>query len=161
MHKNKSSKISQNKQFFILQGGPENLEWFEDLNAFGKEKFNRIIRENYSGFYWSIPKKGNKDDEAYIYLTAPVSSIVGRVRFSGEPFFIYPNRFKNAKMGNKTCIEIEFLHSYTEHTDSLHISRLRTLFGSDWGWVRYPRSNGIIPDQIIQPITELTVNFEK
>jgi len=140
---------------FIFQGGKENNEWFDFCRKYGADKLNahlRAMNDEDTGFFWTCHKQAKKGDEAYIYLTAPLSRIVGKVRLVDKPFQNFPNRFDNSFMDNKLCVEVEFVESY--ETENLTIKEMRNLFGVDWGWVRYPRGSVKIPEHILPVFNE-------
>lgn len=134
--------MDQQDALYIFQGGPDNVPWFEFVRNHGAERLNDYLRE---GFYWVCPKGVKIGDRAFIYLTAPLSRIVGLVEVTGEPFWNYPDRFDNSFMAGKRCVRISFLEAFDTESDLLTIWNLRKLFAKDWGWVRYPRGSTKIP----------------
>jgi hypothetical protein len=129
---------------FILLGGPEHLDWFENPNA---------VEFSNCDYFWTCPKTAAVGDVGFIYLTAPVSRIVGKVRIVGEPFYqVGDIMFENPKMRNKYCAEVEFAEYYP--SANLTIKNLRSLF-QDWGWLTMPRSNTRIPDSVLPAFLEL------
>jgi hypothetical protein len=135
------------RQHFILLGGAEHLEWFEDEET----------RDDYFDYFWTVPKTAKECDHAYIYLTAPVSRIVGSVLIAGEPFQQFEDTmFDNPKMKNKYCAKV-YCTGYFPFDHNLTMSGLRTLFGKDWRWLAYPRGNVKIPDDILPAFEELIV----
>lgn len=106
--------------FYIFQGGPETKWLIED--------------GHFPTFFWTANKHVKKGEIAFIYLTAPISKIVG------------------AEVG-----EVNF---YGEH-ESLSMKNLRKLFATDWGWVRYPRGSTRIPDEIMGSFYELIAPYCK
>lgn len=136
---------AQQQNYFILQGGAENLHYFEHNERY----VSRDIE-----FFWTCPKQAKKRDTAFVYLCAPESRIVGQVKLVGEPFFNSGDMFENPVMKEKWCVEIGEV-KYFPHRRELTMKGLRELFGADWGWVRYPRGNTKIPAHIIEPFMEL------
>lgn len=135
---------------FILQGGPENVEWFEAFQKYG-QRF-----KNLTHVYWTCPKSARKGDHAFIYLTAPLSRIVGKADIIGEPFFNdVPYRFDNKFMEGKWCCEIDIEFAFDVDSELLTMKNFRKLFGHDWGWVRYPRGSVKIPEEILPAFLEL------
>lgn len=130
---------------FIFQGGAENVNFFHLTDA-----ARRRLQ-----YFWTCHKGARKGDTAFIYLCAPLSRIVGRVELIGEPFENIPNMFQNPYMAGKLCVEIEFREYLDESLDLLTARNLKTLFGKDWGWSRYPRGATRIPDSILPPFLEL------
>jgi hypothetical protein len=131
------------KNHYILLGGPEHLEWFEHFED-----------DPLSQFFWTVPKDAKVDEAAFIYLTAPVSRVVGKVLIVAAPFFHFGNTmFDHPQTKDKWMAEIKVV-AYFEPRSELTIKGLRRLF-PDWGWLRYPRNKVKIPDEIIKPFLEL------
>jgi hypothetical protein len=129
--------------YYILQGGPENIDFFENNAAYRDEDW-----------WWSGPKTAKPGDLAFIYLTAPLSRIVGRVKIIGEPFYNAAHIFNNPIMNDRWCVPVGDVLHYPARRE-LTMRGLRELFSVDWAWVRYPRGNTRIPDHIIKPFLEL------
>ena len=136
--------------FYIFQGGPENLRWWL--------KNDEYHRDHQS--FWSANKHVRPSDVVFIYLTAPLSRIVGTVSVLGDPFFNprANSMFLNPHMLEKWCVEVGYPFYFGDH-EELKLSNLRRLFGADWGWVRYPRGNTRIPNEIVSPFLELISPF--
>lgn len=134
--------------FYIFQGGPETKWLIED--------------GHFPTFFWTANKHVKKGEIAFIYLTAPISKIVGAVRITGEPFFnpAATSMFDNPFMYDKWCVEVGEVNFYGEH-ESLSMKNLRKLFATDWGWVRYPRGSTRIPDEIMGSFYELIAPYCK
>lgn len=128
-----------NSNYYILLGSPEHLDFFENPAAYSDEQS-----------YWTVPKSAKKGQEAFIYLCAPVSSIVGRVIIVEEPFF---NVYTFPDWADNWMAEISIMQEYTSRKD-LHIKNLKSLF-PDWSWLRFPRNKTRIPSDIIVPFLEL------
>jgi hypothetical protein len=131
--------------YFIFQGGPENLRWWVK---------NDLYR--HSQWFWSANKHVVPGDKALIYLTAPLSRIVGDVDVIGKPFWNDRSNsmFENDHMVDKWCVEVGNPFYYGMRED-LTMANLRKLFGVDWGWVRYPRGNTRVPAEILESLLEL------
>lgn len=158
LRKKKRSEKSYNEMaktpnYYIFQGGPELIKYW-------------LVPEEWTGhkWYWSANKHVVAGDKAFIYLTSPQSRIVGEVDVMGEPFFNgQPYAFDNPHMNDKWCVEvgnpIPFTNTALDYTGGgpVHLSmmNLRKLFGKDWGWVRYPRGNTRVPDEILPALLEL------
>jgi hypothetical protein len=127
---------------YIVLGGPEHLDWFEHFED-----------DPLSQFFWTVPKDAQVDEVAFVYLTAPVSRIVGKVLIAGAPFYNI-SQFENPKTKNKWMAEIKFV-GYFEPKAGLTMRGLRSLF-PDWAWLSYPRSATKIPSEIVEPLLELT-----
>lgn len=130
------------KNYYILLGGPEHLGFFEKYEE-------QSIAEQW---FWTVPKDAKVDEAAFVYLTAPVSRIVGKVLLTGEPFYNI-NEFENPKTKNKWMAEIHCV-GYFQPRRELTMQGLRRLF-PDWGWLSYPRGKTKIPADILQPFLEL------
>lgn len=133
--------------YFILQGGPELIKYWIGEYA---EKWQR------HRWWWSANKKAAPGDKAFIYLTSPQSRIVGEVDVIGDPFWNdgQNSGFDNPHMSNKWCVEVGNPIGYG-NTFMLSMFNLRRLFAPDWGWVRYPRGNTRVPDEILPGILEI------
>lgn len=128
---------------YIFLGGAENLKYWEDERL-----------KNHQWF-WSANKHVLPGDIGYIYLSAPLSRIVGEVDIVGKPFFHHGGTmFSNTHMSDKWCVEVANPRYYGERLD-LTMKNLRSLFAVDWGWVRYPRGNTRVPDDILPALQEL------
>ncbi len=133
----------QNKNYYILLGGPEHYDFFEH-------------HERYSGdtWFWTMLKGARVGDICFVYMSAPVSRIVGQFEVTGEPFFHFGNSmFDSPKLRDQYVAEIGNV-TFFESRPELTIKGLRQLF-HDWGWPRYPRSKIKIPAEIIKPFLEL------
>lgn len=130
---------------FIFQGGATNVDFFHLTDA-----ARRRLQ-----YFWTCHRSAKRGDEAFIYLTAPLSRIVGRVELVGDPFVNFPDMFENPYMLNKTCVEIEFREYFDESLDLMTARNLKAVFGLDWGWTRYPRGATRIPADILPPFLEL------
>lgn len=128
--------------YYILVGGPEHLESFE----------KHIYSDPSHEWYWTLLKQAKIGDIAFIYLTAPVSRIVGQLEVIGEPFYNV-NRFENPKTKNKWMAEVGKDVYFFERRE-LTMKGLRELF-HDWNWLFYPRGNTKIPSHIVEPFLEL------
>jgi len=128
--------------YYIVMSGPEHLPAFEQ---------HRLDTEQW---WWSVPKGAKVGDIAFVYLTAPVARIVGRVTITGEPFHNIGKVFDNPKCDNKFMAPVGNAIYYPER-EELTMRGLRRLYSQDWGWVRYPRSMTRIPDDILPPFLEL------
>lgn len=130
---------------YILQGGPENIKYWEQPDRYGMVDW-----------FWSANKHVLPGDKAFIYLTAPLSRIVGVVDILKEPFYNprEASMFLNRHMLDRWCVEVGNPF-YFGNRDDLSMANLRKLFGTDWGWVRYPRGNTRVPDEILPPLLEL------
>ncbi len=122
---------------YVLLGGPEHLSWFEHFEY-----------DPLSQFFWTVPKDAKIDDVAFVYLTAPVSRIVGKLLVIGEPFYNIC-AFENPKTKNQWMAEIKFVSYYEPHGE-LTMRGLRSLF-PDWAWLSYPRGKTKIPPAILSP----------
>lgn len=130
------------ENLWLFQGGAE-TEWLIEDGDFYQ-------------FFWTANKHVEVGDVALIYLTAPISGIVGTVRILGKPFFNHAatSMFNNEFMHDKWCVEVGEALYIGRHED-LTIRNLRKLFAVDWGWVRYPRGSTRIPADIVGPLLEL------
>ena len=135
--------IKPEGNYYILQGGPENLGYFEHNEDYQDEQW-----------WWSGPKSAKPGDIAFIYLTAPVSRIVGRTEIMGEPFHNMAKIFDNPMMDNRWCVPVKVV-IYYPHRFELTMAGLRSLFSKDWPWLRYPRGGTKIPAHILPPFLEL------
>lgn len=135
----------KDKNYYILLGGPEHLDFFEN-------------NQNYSDarWFWTVPQSAKSGEAAFVYLTAPLSRIVGKVLLIGEPFYNV-NEFDNPKTQNRWMAEIQMV-SYFKPKSDLTMSGLRALF-PDWRWLSYPRSKAKIPAEIVAPFLELINSF--
>lgn len=129
-------------KYYVLQGGPESLEFFENSQNFSDEEW-----------YWTVPKKAEIGDLGLVYLTAPISRIVGQVEIVQNPFLNLGNVFDNPKMNGKYCAQVEF-KKYFQFREDLTISGLRNLF-PEWSWLFMPRGNTRVPETLLKPILEL------
>jgi hypothetical protein len=164
------------KTYYILQGGPENLRWWLKNEEYRTWKW-----------FWTANKHIKPGDIAFIYLTSPLSRLVGSVDILGEPFFHFEDtQFDNSHMHNKWCVEVGNPKYFGDVEDKcaecgvfrnthrlrkakglldcpkfvadggpLSMTNLRKLFAVDWGWVRYPRGNTRVPDEILPALKEL------
>jgi hypothetical protein len=139
-----------NVNHFIFQGGAENKIWF----------LNKHYRAAAGAWFWSAQKTAKVGDIAFIYLTAPLSRIVGKVEIKGEPFYNYPNRFENPIMLNRYCVEVEYKETFEIESELLTMKNLRKVF-ADWSYLRYPRGGVRIPDAIVPPFLELVGKIPK
>jgi hypothetical protein len=130
------------ENLYVLLGGSEHLPFFEHP-------------EDWEGvsWFWTCLKNAKKGETAYVYLNTPVSRIVGKVEFVGEPFHNTGDMFQNQIMRDKWCVRIGNV-KYFENRPELTIRGLRALF-PEWGWLRYPRTNTRIPDDLVAPLEEL------
>lgn len=131
------------RNYYIVLGGPEHLEFVQKYEE-------QPVAEQW---FWTVPKDARDGDAAFVYLTAPVSRIVGKLLIIGEPFFNV-NEFENPKTKKKWMVEIRPV-AYFGSRPELTMRGLRALF-PDWAWLSYPRSAARMPDEIIQPFLELT-----
>lgn len=99
---------------------------------------------------WTAHKNMKPGDRAFFYITAPVSAIVAAGTVFYEP---WTNENLNSRWSNYPMTEIGDLVHLPE-AKRLRIGRLRKLF-PDWNWLRYPRANARIPDDISFPFIEL------
>jgi hypothetical protein len=130
---------------YIFLGGPENLKYW----------IYQTERERSAQWFWSANKHVRPGDIGYIYLSAPLSRIVGEVDILAEPFFHHSQTmFDNPHMADKWCVEVGNPRYYGNR-DDLSMKNLRKLFAVDWGWVRYPRGNTRVPDEILPALKEL------
>lgn len=132
---------SSDKNYYLLLGGPEHYTFFEHNARFAQDSW-----------FWTVFKNTRVGDTAFIYLTAPVSRIVGQVEVIGEPFFNV-NRFKNKKTKNRWMAEIGKV-VFFPHRRELTMRGLREIF-SDWTWLFYPRGSTKIPADILSPFLEM------
>lgn len=133
---------------FILQGGPE-VEWI-----FADDQYDL------DHCYWTCPKSITKGGVALVYLTSPISSIIGSASVGGEPFFnsAATSMFDNAYMNDKWCVRLDGLIYLGRHAE-LSMANLRSLFEADWGRVRYPRGSTRVPDDIEPVLLGLLAPF--
>lgn len=132
-----------NKQsYYILLGGPEHLDFFEHNEDYVLEDW-----------FWTVPQSAQIGDVAYVYLTAPLSRIVGRVVIIGKPFYNVCE-FDNPKTKNSWMAQINVV-KYFKPQHELTMRGLRALF-PDWAWLSYPRGKTKIPTEILRPFLELT-----
>lgn len=131
------------QNYYILMGGPEHLDWFEHFED-----------DPLSQFFWTVTKNAHVDEVGFVYLTAPVSRIVGKVLLIGEPFFHIGNSmFEHAQTKDKWMAEIRVVE-YFAARPALTFKGLQALF-PDWAWLTYPRGKTKIPAEIVQPFLEL------
>lgn len=133
------------KNYFILQGGAEHLDYFENNPRYESAGVE---------FFWTCPKRAVKGDTGFVYLCAPQSRIVGSVELVGEPFQNVGDVFRNPIMKDKYCVQIGRV-KYLPFRPELTMRGLRELFAADWAWLRYPRGNTQIPAHIVKPFLEL------
>ena len=133
------------KNFYILQGGAEHLDYFEN-----NPRYENAGVE----FFWTCPKQAVKGDTAFVYLCAPLSRIVGSVRLLGKPFHNSGDMFRNKIMKDKWCAPVGQV-KYFPFRHELTMKGLREIFATDWAWLRYPRGNCKIPADVVQPFLEL------
>jgi hypothetical protein len=129
------------ENYYVLLGGPEHYDYFEHHELYAGEQW-----------FWTAPKGARVGETAFVYLSAPVSRIVGRFVFVAEPFYNV-GMFDHPRMKDKWVAEfgeVEFFARCLELT----IGGLRAVF-PDWGWLRYPRSLTRIPAEIVGPFLEL------
>jgi hypothetical protein len=136
-----------NKRYYILLGGPEHLDFFENYEE-------PSIAEQW---FWTVPKAARVYEIAFVYLTAPVSRIAGKLMIVGKPFY-NTNEFENPKTQNKWMAEVNAV-GYFKPRPELTLQGLRALF-PDWGRLSYPRSKTSIPADIVQPFLELIKEAE-
>jgi hypothetical protein len=131
--------------YYVFLGGPE-TRWFD-----AHERDERFAAYKW---YWTCLKNAKVGDQAFIYLTAPISRIVGKIEIVAEPFFhLDQTIFDNPKMANKYCAEVKYIESY-ELREDLTMKGLRRLF-PDWPWLTMPRSNTRIPKEFLSAFLEL------
>ena len=130
-------------KYYVLLGGPEHLEYFQNPTKIKDEQW-----------WWTVSPSAKIGETAFIYLTAPESRIVGRVELIGEPFHNVANIFENQKCDGKWMAPIGNVVYYPPRPE-LTMKGLRSLFGSDWAWLSYPRGKTTIPDHILTPFLEL------
>ena len=96
---------------------------------------------------WTAHKNFTLNDTAFFYITAPVSAIVACGVMLEK---LWVDDDPNSKWKGKVFAEIYI------QSDSLHIPirHLRQLF-PEWAWLRYPRQNALIPQEIVKPFLEL------
>jgi|CXWL01.1.fsa_nt_gi hypothetical protein len=131
--------------YYILQGGPKLIEdW-------------RPVRwPDGSEWYWTAHKDAKPGDRAFVYLTAPLSRIIGEVMIVEQPWLnSEPYAFDNPIMHGKWCSEVGHPVAYSLHEEGLTIAGLRRLFADEWPWLRYPRGNTRVPDEILPMLLEL------
>lgn len=131
------------RQHFVLLGGGEHLPYF--LNH---EDYNQYE------WFWTVPKAAKKGDHGYIYLTAPVSGIVGRVTIVDDPWFHVDGFFDNPFLMNKQVAKISEVVTFTRRR-YFTMKFLRRVFGRDWPWLTMPRSHVRIPEHILPAFLEL------
>ena len=137
---NRRGEVSD-KNYYILLGGAEHFDFFIHNDKYADQQW-----------FWSAPQKARRGDIGFVYLTAPVSRIVGLVEIMGEPFYNV-NGFQNPKTKNRWMAEVGNVVYFFPRAD-LTMSGLRKLF-DDWDWLRYPRSSTKIPAHIIEPFLEM------
>lgn len=125
--------------YFILLGAARHLDFFRRNDLYSNEPW-----------FWTCPKSANKGDFGFVYLNAPVSQIVGCVKFIGEPFY---NVDMFPRWANNWMVEIGEVKDFSSN-ENLTIAKLRELF-PDGGWLRYPRGKTKIPAEILKPFLEL------
>ena len=134
-------------KYYILMSGPELLPYFEP-------------GADLEDWWWTVSPSAKVGDQGFIYLTAPVSRIVAQVEITGAPFNNIANVFDNPKCDGKWMSPINLVRLLPARPE-LTIQGLRLLFGTDWGWVRYPRGRTTIPAHIIKPFLELVNEGEQ
>lgn len=133
------------RSYYIALGGPEHLDFFEHSADF-----------TFDEWFWTVPKSAKLYDIAFVYLTAPISRIVGKVMLISATFFNVAE-FDNPKTQRKWMAKIACV-GYFNPCPELTMRGLRSLF-PDWAWVSYPRSTTKIPDDIVPPLLELTKKY--
>ena len=129
--------------YYVLLGGPEHLPFFERHAAFAG-----------ASWFWTTPKGAQVGDVAFVYMSAPVSRIVGRMEVKAPPFFhLGKTMFDNPQMSDQYVAEIGGVEYFPPRRE-LTIKGLRELF-PEWGWLRYPRSKTKIPTEVLKPFLEL------
>lgn len=128
--------MEETNNYFVLQGGPENLTWFAG---------DRFPTEDGQAFFWTVPKAAKRGDRAFIYLTAPVSAIVGEVEIVNDPFENLHNMFENNFMAGKRCAEVALRRSFARRSH-LTMRFLRARFSGEWKWLSYPRGSVHVPE---------------
>jgi hypothetical protein len=131
---------------YVLLGGPEHLDFFEHNSDYVLEQW-----------FWTVPSTAKVEEKAFIYLTAPVSRIVGKVVIISEPFYNI-GQFDNPHTKNKWMAEVKVVR-YFKSQPGLTIGGLRSLF-PDWRWLAWPQGKTRIPDEIVEPFLELTDKAE-
>ena len=83
--------------YWIFIGGPENLRHWEARRLHDGQQW-----------FWTANKRVRSGDTGFIYLTAPLSRIIGEVDIVGEPFFNHAEggMFSNRYMLDKWCVEV-------------------------------------------------------
>lgn len=132
--------------YYVLLGGPEHLPFFEHNARYARRRW-----------FWTMVKGARVGETCFVYMSAPVSRIVGRFEVVGEPFYhIGRTMFDNPKMRDQWVAQVGQV-AYFEPRRELSIKGLRELF-PDWGWVRYPRSKTRIPAEVLKPFLELVTS---
>lgn len=133
---------SVDRDYYILLGGAEHYNFFVN---------NKRFRGNH--WFWTVTRGAQVGEKAFIYLTAPLSRIVGQVEIIAAPFYNV-DMFKGKKTKNRWMAEVGNVIYFPQRRE-LTMSGLRELF-PDWNWLFYPRGNTKIPAQFVRPLLELT-----
>ena len=97
---------------------------------------------------WTCRKEAVYGDIAAIYLTAPISSIVGYGMIYSEPEIE-----EESDWADKYFADIGRFRLFAEN-DFVPIRRLKELF-PEWKYLAQPRRTGIAPDAITGALVEL------
>jgi hypothetical protein len=127
--------------YYVLLGGPEHFNFFKNHSRYRKHQW-----------FWTVPKDAQPGETGFVYMSAPVTRLVGQLEIIAEPFYNV-DMFAGEKVKNRWMAEIGKVKYFEERAD-LTIRGLRALF-PEWGWLRYPRSKVRIPDEMLQPFLEL------
>lgn len=118
------------RSYYIFLGSPEDRHWIQNNETVG----------------WTSHRDAELDDRVFFYITAPVSAVVGYGHICGG----FKNEDIRSKYYERWMSEILVIN------DSLNIpfGNLRELF-PDWRWLKFPRQNTQIPEEIVKPFLEL------
>jgi len=132
----------EKENYYILLGGAEHMSFIKNQDKYPDHQF-----------FWTCPRTSKKGEQAFIYLCSPLSRIVGRVKFIGEPFHNVGDMFSGTNTKDKWMVEIGEI-VFFEKRPEITIKGLRTIF-PEWGWLRFPRQNTRIPNDLLKPFLEL------
>lgn len=130
--------MSQLLQHFIFLGSPEDAGW--------------LTGESEPEVGWTTHAMIEPGDQVYFYITAPTSAIVAVGTRLDDEWICeeYGSRWEGRTMHD---VRVE------SHGLNVTMGMLRAVF-PDWPWLRYPRQNAKVPDELVEPFLHL-INLER
>lgn len=121
------------KRYFIFLGSKDDKQFLEADEVVG----------------WTSHDRARKDDEIFFYICAPHSAIVAHGIKVYEDDWTHPpdtdKRFSGRAMTDIVVRRADL---------NIPMRKLRELF-PEWAWLRYPRQNTQIPEDLVKPFLEL------